>query len=259
MQSMFDLTGQIAYITGGANGLGFAMAEVLAAHGAHVVIADSNPIAIESAVAALLGQGHRAEATVVDVTATAALRASIDAVAARHGRLDILVANAGLSAGPGPLAGGRLHDVDAGRWARVLDTNLTATFEAIRSVAPHMRQRQYGRIVVIASVAGMRAEPMCGYAYAASKAALLNLVRQCAMELSRDKIMINAISPGPFRTGFGSGRLLEGDASAFASAVMLGRLGSPEEIKGAALLLCSPAASFMTGSNIVVDGGTSAH
>ncbi|SNT31905.1 gluconate 5-dehydrogenase [Tardiphaga sp. OK246] len=261
MSTLFDLSDQVAFITGAAKGLGFAMAEVAAEHGAVVVMADNDMPNLARASESLSARKLRVHTRQLDVTDLDALKRSIDASAKEFGRLDILFANAGLSAGPGPLSDvGGMDDVDLTQWNAVLHANLTSTFVAIRTAANHMRPRKQGRIVVTASIAGIRAEPMCGYAYAATKAGIINLVRQFVIELSPDNIMINAIAPGPFKTHFGSGRMQRDDVAVeFSETVPLGRIGTPNEIKGAALLLASPAASFMTGAIIAVDGGATSH
>ena len=254
---MFDLTGQVAIVTGAAKGLGYAMAEVVAEHGADVILTDVDAEALVVATERLQARQLKVHARTLDVNDLDQLQRTIDDCAKQFGRLDILFANAGLSAGPGPLSStGGMLNVDMNHWTAVLHTNLISTFVAIRSAAAHMRANRHGRIIVTASIAGMRAEPMCGYAYAASKAGLINLVRQFVIELSNDNILINAIAPGPFKTHFGSGRMQRDDVAVeFASAVPLGRIGAPEEIKGLALLLASPASSFINGAIIPVDGG----
>jgi Dehydrogenases with different specificities (related to short-chain alcohol dehydrogenases) len=254
---LFDLSGQVVFVTAAAKGLGYAMAEVAAEHGATVILTDVDEAALEIATASLSLRNLDAHSAVLDVTDLDALQSMIDGCAHRFGRLDTLFANAGLSAGPGPLSGtGSMDNVDIHHWNAVLHTNLTSTFVAVRSAARHMRQRRQGRVVVTASIAGMRAEPMCGYAYAATKAGLVNLVRQFVIELSPDNILINAIAPGPFRTHFGNGRMQREDvAIEFSQSVPLGRIGNTEEIKGVALLLASPASSYMTGAIIPIDGG----
>lgn len=257
MTSLFDLSGQVVFVTGAAKGLGYAMAEVAAEHGATVVLTDVDSAALQVSTSSLLARGLDVHAAVLDVTDLDALKLSVDSCAERFGRIDTLFANAGLSAGPGPsTATGAMESVDMNHWNAVLHTNLTSTFVAVRSAAHHMKKRRQGRIVVTASMAGMRAEPMCGYAYAATKAGLINLVRQFVIELSPDNIVINAIAPGPFKTHFGNGRMQRDDVAVeFSRSVPLGRIGDVSEIKGAALLLASPASSFMTGAIIPVDGG----
>lgn len=257
---MFDLQGQVAFVTGAAKGLGFAMSEIIAQSGATVVLSDIDPAALAAAVERLKAQGLSVSGEVVDVDDTDHLARTVEGVAGRFGRLDVVFANAGLSAGPGPLTeSGSITNLDEQRWRQLLNINLTSVMVTIKTAARHMVARRYGRIIVTASIAGMRGDPMCGYAYAATKAALINLVRQSAIELSTHDVTINAIAPGPFLTDIGNRRLHDpAVAAGFLDSVPLGRLGQPDEIKGLALLLASPASSFMTGSVIPVDGGSTA-
>jgi len=262
MTAMFDLAGQVALVTGAASGLGLAYAEVLAAHGAHVVMADIDAARLAAEAARLARGGAAVETAVVDVADAPALRAAIDGAAARHRRLDIVFANAGISAGPGfaLMPDGAIANVQPEAWDRVLGINLTAVFRTIQGAAAHMKPRNAGRIVVTASVAGLRAEPLVGYAYAATKAAVVNLVRQAAVELAPFNVLVNAIAPGPFFTNIAGGRLQREPeiAARFAALVPLGRIARPEEIKGLALLLAAPAGSYITGAVIPIDGGAAA-
>ena len=256
---LFDLKGQVAFVTGAAQGLGLAMSEVVAEHGATVVMTDIDGSTLRLEVGRLRERGLAVHDECLDVAETDKLARAIDDAAVRFGRLDIVFANAGLSAGPGPMNGGALADVDMARWNRLLNINLTSVFVTLRTAAAHMRQRRSGRLIVTASVAGIRADRMCGYAYAATKAAVANLVRQASLELSVHNITVNAIAPGPFLTNIGQGRLHQPEvAAAFIKDVPMGRLGEPSEIKGLALLLASPASSYITGTVIPVDGGASA-
>jgi NAD(P)-dependent dehydrogenase (short-subunit alcohol dehydrogenase family) len=255
--NMFSLEGRVAAITGAASGLGLAMAEALAEAGATVALLDIDAEALERAAQAIRAAGGRAETALLDVSDRAAIRATIDGIAARHGRLDVAIANAGVTAGPGyRTAIGQINAVDDAQWDRVLGINLTGVFVTLQAAAAHMKRQRSGRIVAVASVAGLKSEVMCGYAYTATKAAVVNLVRQAAMELAPYDVMVNGIAPGPFRTNIAGGRIKNPEVEAeFASMVPLGRIATPDEIKGLALLLSSPAASFMTGTTIPVDGG----
>lgn len=251
------MSGRVAMVTGAASGLGLAIAEVLAEAGAHVALADIDREGLDRAVEAITAAGGRAEPVPLDVSDRGAIRQATDDLVTRRGRLDAMVANAGVTAGPGYLTElGQINAVDDGQWDRVLQINLTGVFATIQAAAKHMKAQKSGRIIAVASVAGLKSEVMCGYAYTATKSAVVNLVRQSAMELAAYDVMVNGIAPGPFRTNIAGGRIRQPDvAQQFASMVPLGRIADPDEIKGLALLLASPASSFMTGVTIPIDGG----
>jgi len=257
---LFDVRDRVAFVTGAAGGLGLAMAEAMAENGATVVMTDIDGRALRTSAARLRDAGYTVEHAVLDIADGAAVRRAIDDAAARLGRLDVVFANAGISAGPGfTQPEGRLEAVAQAAWERVLAINLTGTFSTIQAAARHMKVQGSGRIVVTASIAGLAAEPLVGYAYVATKAAVANLVRQAARELAPHGVLVNAIAPGPFRTNIGGGRIDDpAVAAAFETLVPLGRIAAPEEIKGLALLLASPAASFITGAVIPIDGGMTA-
>lgn len=255
--TLFDVSGDITIVTGAASGLGLAMAEAMAANGAHVVMADIDAGRLDAAVERVQGAGGEVEGAVVNVTDSASLRALIDGTASRHGRLDCVFANAGISVGPGFTSpAGEIERVAPADWSRVLQINLTSVFETLQLTAAHMKARRSGRIVVTCSVAGLRSEPIIGYAYVASKHAVAGLIRQSARELAQHGVRVNGIAPGPFLTGIGGGRLHTDEFNAgFAALTPMGRVADPEEIKGVALLLASRASSYMTGAIISVDGG----
>lgn len=258
-ERLFDLSGQTAIVTGAASGLGLAIAEVLVANGAHVALFDQDEAGLSRAAEALAGQAGSIETRVVDVTRLDALRAVIDEVAGARG-LDIMIANAGISGGPNSrTTEGAIDAVADDLWERVHRINMTATFASVQAAARHMKPRRRGRIVVIASIAGMRGDPMTGYAYASSKGAVVNMVRQASWELAPHNVLVNAIAPGPFRTNIAGGQIRKAQVEkAFADTVPLGRIAEVEEIKGLALLLSSPSSSFMTGAVVPIDGGTTA-
>ena len=259
---LFDVDGHVAFVTGAASGLGLAYAEVMAENGARVVLADADAAGLERARARLASAGCAVEAAVVDIGDSDALRVAIDAAAQRHGRLDAMFANAGISSGPGfeLSPNGTIDALDLALFGRAIDVNLTATFMTIRLAAAHMKRQRSGSIIATASVAGLRSEPLVGYGYVAAKAAVINLVRHAAVELAPYNVRVNAIAPGPFLTNIAGGRLRREPevAAKFAAAVPLGRIADPAEIKGLALLLASPAGSFITGAVIPIDGGTTA-
>ena len=257
---LFDVSGHVAFVTGAASGLGLAMAEVMADNGAHVVMADINPDTLEHHAERLSDAGRSVEGVVLDVADLNALRAAIDNAAESRGRLDAVFANAGISAGPGYLTEtGRIDAVDPAKWDEVVQVNLTSVFATVQAAARHMKRRKSGRIVVTSSIAGLKSEHLVGYAYAVTKAAVINLVRQAAMELAPHNITVNAIAPGPFFTNIADGRLNDPEsAKSFAELVPMGRIADTTELQGLALLLASPAGSFITGTAIPIDGGCTA-
>jgi NAD(P)-dependent dehydrogenase (short-subunit alcohol dehydrogenase family) len=256
-QQMFDLTGKTALVTGGGSGLGFAIAECLAENNARVVIAELNPQNLADAVERLTRRGLTCVGEVVDVAQIDQIERAAERALSEFGSLDIVAANAGISAGPGPLTEqGAIEAVQRERWSQVLDINLTGVFSTLQVASKHMKRQRSGRIIVTASTAGFRGDSMVGYAYTATKAAVVNLVRQAAIDLARFNVLVNAIAPGPFRTNIGGGRMQIAETErAFADSLPLGRIGNPDEIKGAALLLASQSSSFITGATIPVDGG----
>jgi NAD(P)-dependent dehydrogenase (short-subunit alcohol dehydrogenase family) len=257
---LFDVSGTVAFVTGAASGLGRAMAEVMADNGAHVVMTDIDGAKLAGVARELAARGGSVTAETLDVADLAALRHSILGAASAHGRLDAVFANAGISAGPGPaVPAGELAKVELAAWERVVHVNLTSVMVTVQAAAEAMKPQKRGRIVVTASIGGMRSEPMVGYAYAATKAAIINLVRHAAVELAPHGVVVNAIAPGPFLTNIGNGRLRDPAVrEAFARDVPQRRLADPAELKGLALLLASPAASFITGAVIPIDGGATA-
>ena len=259
---LFNVRGHVAFVTGAASGLGLAFAEVMAENGARVMMTDIDEASLAQQARRLTDAGCEVDSRVVDVADTESLQHAIEGASGRWGRLDSVFANAGISAGPGFHFGpaGNLENIDLAHWQRVLDVNLTAIMMTMRFAIPQMKRQGGGRIIVTSSIGGMRAEPHVGYGYATTKAAINNMVRQAAIELAPHNILVNCIAPGPFLTNIADGRLHREPAAreSFAEMVPLGRLGDPDEIKGLALLLASPAGSFLTGTVIPIDGGSTA-
>jgi NAD(P)-dependent dehydrogenase (short-subunit alcohol dehydrogenase family) len=258
---MFDLGGQLALVTGAASGLGLAIAEALLEAGAGVVLVDHDAQALGRETQRLRHAGFSAaHERHVDVSQEADVDALFSEVAATLGAPAIVFANAGISAGRGfVVEEGQLQNVRLDQWQRVLDINLSGVLLTLRAAARAMKPLGRGRIIVTASIAGLRAETLSGYAYVASKAAVINLVRQAAVELAPHGVLVNAIAPGPFATDLNGGRLkLPESAERMRTYIPLGRIAAVDEIKGIALLLASGAASYITGAVIPVDGGASA-
>jgi NAD(P)-dependent dehydrogenase (short-subunit alcohol dehydrogenase family) len=259
---LFNVNGHVALVTGAASGLGLAFSEVMAENGATVVLTDVDAAGLERAASRLTSAGCTVEQAIVDIGDTAVLRAAIDRTAERHGRLDAVFANAGISSGPGfeMSPNGTIDAMDMTLFNRAIELNLTATFMTIRFAATHMKRQRSGSIIATTSIAGTRSEPLVGYGYVAAKAAVGNIVRHAAVDLAPYNVRVNAIAPGPFLTNIAGGRLhREPDVvKKFAAPVPMGRLAHPDEIKGLALLLASPAGSFITGTVIPIDGGATA-
>lgn len=258
LDRLFDIRGYGAVVTGGARGIGFAIAQVLHAAGATVTMADVDAEELERARRQLDTGAAALFTEPLDVSDSTAVARSVERAASRAGGLQVVFANAGISAGPGPRhSAGALGSIDPEGWDRVLSVNLSGTMHTLRAAVGHLSQDGRGRLVVIASIAGLRPEPMVGYAYAATKAGVVALVRQAAIELGSHNVLVNAIAPGAFRTSIGGERLADPSlVEAFAARSALGRIAHPHEIQGLALYLASPASSYVTGSTFTIDGGS---
>lgn len=271
VKSQLDLTGRIAVVTGGAGFLGGHFADALAEMGARPVVLDLHQPAVDDAVARLRRAGHDARGWALDITSVEAVRGIVAAIGEAVGRVDILV-NAAAFAMKNLQAGGAsffapFEDYDPKLWQVSLDVNLTGTFLVTQAVGAMMKQQRRGAIINLASDVGVispdhriyQADPQSGYpgvafntpiAYSVSKAGLLAFTRYLATYWASDGIRVNALSPaGVFR---------EQDPQfidQLASRIPLGRMAFPEEMKGPLVFLASDASSFMTGHNLVVDGG----
>ena len=267
VSSRFDVAGFGVVVTGGASGLGLAYGEVLAAHGARVTLIDLDAEAVEEQAARLRGEGLDVRGAVADVTDHDALDRAIDGAAEAYGRLDVAFANAGIDSGVGFLGAwagnerprvpeGALERYTDDRWRRVIDVNLNGVFSTTRAAARHMRPRGFGRIVVTTSLAATKVETAIGSAYMAAKAGARHFVRCTALELAGDGITVNAIAPGFFVTNIGGGHAHNPDTqAAMAKDIPMHRVGWPDDVKPLALYLASPASEYVTGQEIVIDGG----
>ena len=263
--TLFDVREVRAVVTGAASGLGFAMAEVLADCGARVTLADIDGDLLEQSTRTLADRGGKVRSSVVDVSDADRVQAMVDEVVAADGGLDVVFANAGIAAAPGWAVDGgqQLDTIERADWDRVIGVNLNGILFTMKSAAAVMKRQGSGRIVVTSSVAGIRPEPVVCYGYIASKAAVLNVVRQAALELAPHGVRVNAICPGPFKgTRIGGGATLDPDPATeeqWVGTIPLRRMAEPEELKGLVLLLASPAGSFITGAAHVIDGGALIH
>jgi NAD(P)-dependent dehydrogenase (short-subunit alcohol dehydrogenase family) len=260
LDRLFDVAGLGAVVTGAASGLGLAIVEVLACCGAHVTLADADAEGVQRVTADLAATGATVRSAVVDVADASAVDRLLREAAEQPGGLSIVFANAGISAGTGPTTPqGQLTAVEQERWDRVIAINLSGVFATLQAAARYVTPDGRGRVVVTSSVAGIGGDPMVGYAYAASKAGVIALVKQASADLGRGGTLVNAIAPGSFRTNIAGGRIKQpGAAEQFAKTTLIGRLADPSELQGLALFLASPASSYVTGATFVIDGGATA-
>lgn len=257
--AIFDVDGVRAVVTGAASGLGFAMAEVLALNGARVSLLDANAELLDTAVKELADQGATVTGELVDVADPASVDRVFGAIAEREGGLDAVFANAGISRGAGIIVEeGQIENADRTAYQQVIDVNLNGVVWTVQAAARVMRPQGHGRIVVTASTAGLSTEAFCGYGYIAAKGGVVNLIRQAALDLARDNVLVNGIAPGPFHTRIGGPSGADPEVVAYwSSTVPLGRMADPSELQGVVLLLAAPRAStFISGAIIPVDGGT---
>ena len=267
ISELFSVQGYGVIVTGGASGLGLGLAEAMAENGAGVTLLDVDAARIQSETQRLKGLGYKVRGEVVDVSDHAALDAAFDAAHAAHGRLDVVFANAGIDSGPGFVSSwvgterprnpeGALERYSDERWNRVIDVNLNGVFATLRAGARLMRPQRAGRMIVTTSVASYLCEPVIGSAYMAAKAGAAHLMRAVALELAAYQITVNAIAPGFFVTNIGGGHAKQPQVQAAVGKVVpMHRVGFPEDIKGLALFLASPASSYLTGQQISIDGG----
>jgi NAD(P)-dependent dehydrogenase (short-subunit alcohol dehydrogenase family) len=261
-QELFKTEGRVTVVTGAASGLGLACAEAFARNGSIVALLDVNATELTTQVERLRREGAQVEGHVIDVSDREAMETLFAEIASRLGRIDTLFANAGISGGPGAgrSSSGSIDQFEWSIFNRAIEVNLVATIAAMRMTVPYMKKQREGSIVVTTSVAGIRAEPICGYGYVASKAALNNVVRQASVELAPWNIRVNGMAPASFITNIGQGKMHDDPEmrSHFSNLSPLGRLAQPHEIMGLALLLGSAASSFLTGAIVPIDGGATA-
>ncbi|MFO0900894.1 MAG: glucose 1-dehydrogenase [Pirellulales bacterium] len=249
----FDLTGKAAIVTGGSKGLGLAMAAGLASAGADVLITSRHADEAQAAADEIARDfGRRAIGMAADVTSPADNDAMVARALAEFSRVDILLANAGIN------IRGPIDELSLDQFEQVMDTNVRGVWLAAKSVVPSMKKAGGGRIILMASTLGV-----VGLAnrtpYAASKGAVVQLTRALGLELAPFGITCNAIAPGPFLTPMNVPIKDQPDTKKFiVGAVALERWGEMQEIQGAAIFLASPAASYVTGSLLFVDGGWTA-
>src|SRR5687768_3447045 len=250
LKQLFDLSGRVAIVTGGSRGLGHEIAEGLAEAGAALMLCARREQWLTPAVEALRGRGFQADGRICDVSEPREVQAVVDAALAAYSRVDILVNNAGVTWGEEP------ERMPVDKWQKVIDVNLTGAFLFAQAAGREMLKRQYGRIINIASIAGLRASiggPR--YAgYAASKAGLMGLTRELAASWGRQGIRVNAIAPGFFHSRLADAAIEIAEPGIKATSP-IPRVGAEGELKGVVVFLAADASNYITGQVIVVDGG----
>lgn len=241
ISSRIDLTSQTAIVTGGAKGIGASVARTLAREGANVVVSDI--ISTENVVNEIVSNGGTAISNLCDITNERQVNKLVNQTIERFGKIDILVANAGI------VDRENLADLTIDNWKRVIDVNLTGTFITVQAVYKHMRERRYGKIVCIGSVAGHVGGVISGPHYVASKGGIHSFVKRAAKEAASYGIYINGIAPGPVNSDMTKGWHYKPEE------IPLKRLGEPEDIAEAALFLSSQASNYITGIILDVNGG----
>jgi NAD(P)-dependent dehydrogenase (short-subunit alcohol dehydrogenase family) len=251
-KNLFDLTGQVAIITGSSRGIGRAIAERMAEHGARVVISSRKLQACEEVVQAINAKhgAGRAVAIAANISSKDDLAQLVQQTEQQLGAVDVLVCNAASNPYYGPQAG-----ITDEQFRKILDNNIVANHWLIGMVAPQMIERKSGSIIIVSSIGGLRGSPVIG-AYCISKAADMQLARNLAVEFGPHNVRVNCIAPGLIKTDFA--RALWEDADMLKermSTTPMRRIGEPDEIAGAAVFLASQAGSYVTGQSLVVDGG----
>ena len=248
----FDLTGQTAIVTGAAQGIGEGIAKRLAQAGARIAVADRNTAAAEASAGRLDSIGAQAFSVNVDVTSPSSIEAMVEQVLAKTGRIDILVNNAGVAGKAAPV-----WDQTDDDWQSVIDINLSGVFQCCRAVIGHMRDRDYGRIVNIASVAGKDGNPNMS-AYSASKAGVIALTKSLGKEVAENNICVNSVTPAVIRTPILE-QLTPEQVDYMTSRIPRRRTGKIEEVAAVVHFLASPDCSFVTSQTYDVSGGRSTY
>jgi NAD(P)-dependent dehydrogenase (short-subunit alcohol dehydrogenase family) len=252
LSELFDLSGRIAIVTGGSRGLGLEMAEGLAEAGAALMLCARRGEWLTPTVDALKARGVRVDAAICDVSNPGQVQAVVDKTLTVYGKVDILINNAGVSWGAPPEA------MPLEKWQKVIDINLTGAFLFSQAAGRAMLERQYGRIINVASIAGLQSSVNGPHfaAYAASKAGLMGLTRELAASWGRQGIRVNAIAPGFFHSRLADTAIAMAEPGIKATSP-IPRVGAAGELKGVAVFLAADASNYITGQVIVVDGGRS--
>jgi NAD(P)-dependent dehydrogenase (short-subunit alcohol dehydrogenase family) len=248
---LFDIAGKVAIVTGGGRGLGAALAAGFAAAGARVVIGDQDAQTAEASAARIRAGGGTALAARCDITNEAEVQALVDLAVQTYGALDVLINNAGINIPK------RAEDLTLAEWSRIVGVNLTGTFLCCQTGGQVMLRQGHGCIINICSIHGhVGSYVHQAAAYNASKAGVINLTRSLALEWGERGVRVNGISPGALRTELMATRLANEEyVRRTLDRLALKRIGVPEDIVGAAIFLASPAAEWLTGQLLAVDGG----
>jgi NAD(P)-dependent dehydrogenase (short-subunit alcohol dehydrogenase family) len=244
------LQGKVALVSGGATGIGAAVVRRFAREGAAIVFGDINEEAGAALQREITASGGQARFVPLDVTDRGQWKAAIDATVQAHGRLDVLVNNAGIYART------PLEDITDDEFDRIMDVNVKGVFIGAQCAIPAMRQSGGGSIINLSSVAGMRGSVATHYG--ASKGAVRLMTKSIALQCAKDNIRCNSVHPGPVDTAMGHQAVPEEARAARFARTLLGRFAQPEEIAGAVFFLASDDSTYMTGSELVIDGGTTA-
>jgi NAD(P)-dependent dehydrogenase (short-subunit alcohol dehydrogenase family) len=252
-KQLFDLSGRVALVTGGATGLGLQMATGLAEMGAHLILCARKVERCEQAAAELEKLGVKTLAMACDVKNPVAVESVVGAAVAKFGRIDILINNAGTS------WGAPVEEMKLEHWNKVIETNLTGTFLFAQAVGKVMVPARRGKIINISSVAGIHGAPpqFQAIGYHASKGGVIAFTKDLACKWGIHNIQVNAIAPGWFPTDMSS-VVMERNKDYFLSRIPLGRFGGEKDLKGAAVFLASDASDYVTGQILAVDGGQTA-
>ncbi len=250
VKELFDLSGHVAIITGGSIGLGRQMAGALSEAGAKLVLCARNKERCDLAAAELKKTGADVLSLACDVKKPESIQAVVDQAVERFGRIDILINNAGTS------WGAPVEEMKLEQWNKVMETNITGTFLFCQAVGRVMVRQKRGKIINIASVAGLRGSPpeFQAIGYQASKGAVIAFTKDLACKWALHNINVNAIAPGWFPTNM-SGAVIGRDPEGLMKRIPLHRFGSDHDLKGAAVFLASAASDYVTGHTLVVDGG----
>lgn len=248
--SLFDLGGKVAVVTGGSRGIGKAISQRLAQHGAKVVVASRKLDACEAVVKEISAQGGTAVAKACNIAHKDQLAALVEFTNQTYGNIDVLVCNAAVNPYFGPA-----HEMPDDAWDKVMDCNIRSNFWLTNMVIPKMAAAGGGSIIIVSSIGGFIGNDVIG-AYAISKAADLQMARNICVEWGHKNIRANCIAPGLIKTDFA--RALWENPKILETTLRttpMKRIGDPDEIAGAAVFLASSAGSYMTGQTIIVDGG----